>query len=99
MFTIVTGISFHTYLSPTTITFTDQDTRILLTTSANHRLLDDNLIYSYIIIYWRLRGKKHFSATPVYYDIPSNTKREAIAKEVQFGTLTVPRPAGHENLG
>jgi hypothetical protein len=45
------------------------------------------------------QGKKYFSTTPVYYDMPSNTKRDAIAKEVQLGTLKVARPTGHENLG
>ena len=48
MFAIITVISNHTYLSPITITFTNQDTRILLTTNAKNRLLDDNLVYSYM---------------------------------------------------
>ena len=46
-----------------------------------------------------LRKKAYFTTTPVYYEVPSNQMRETIAKEVQRGTLTVPRPVGHENLG
>ena len=43
--------------------------------------------------------KAYFPTTPVYYNITSNHMRETIAKEVQRGTLTLVRPAGHENLG